>query len=128
MRQRPLGVWLRVPLIVVALLTIWVWQRITVVKMIHRNDLLRAEVQTKKEMKDKIAADLSRLEQQGRIEHIAREALGLAPSRPGQQRILMPPGFPGEPAETDGWQRLNNSWRRLTVASVSRASQNDGTP
>jgi cell division protein FtsL len=117
---------------VVALLTIWVWQRITVVKMIHRNDLRRAELQVKKEMKDKIIADLSRLEHRGRIELIAAEAMGMAPSRPGQQRMVLPPDYAREPVpvpvQANGWQRLNNSWRRLTVASVSRPSRNDGTP
>jgi len=120
-------IWFRVSAVIVALLTIWVWQRITVVKMIRNNDLLRAEVQAKKELKDKVGADIARLLRQGRIEQIAAEMLGLTTTRPGQQRISLPPEFQPEPREADGWQRLNNSLRKLAMVSISQAINNDGT-
>ncbi len=127
MKKARSSVWFRIPVIIVALLTIWVWQRITVVKMIRGNDLLRAEVQVKRETKEKISADLTRLVQQGRIEQIATESLGLTPTRPGQQRIFMPREFRKESMELDGWQRLNNSWKKLTVASVGHVIGDEGT-
>ncbi len=128
MKRGRTSAWLRVPVIIVALLTVWVWQRITVVKMIRNNDLLRSEVQAKNEIKDKVAAEISRLVQQGRIERIATETLGLAPTRPGQQRMFLPREYQPDQLEVDGWQRLNNSLRRLTVASISQAGEDNGTP
>jgi len=105
-------------LAVVVLATLWVWQKVTVVKLAQANVTLRDQVEMKREKVDKISADISRLRYQGRIEKIAVEHLGLAPTRPGQRRYL-----PGTPAPLDhntpnGWDRLNNSIKRLSLASV----------
>jgi len=127
-RRERMSVWVRVPLIIVALLTVWVWQRVTVVKMIRANDILRTEVRLKKETKDKVSAAVSRLSQRGRIEKIAAETLGLAPTRPGQQRFFPRWDPRDEPVKSDGWQRLNNSLQKLSVASVTSVLQGSEAP
>lgn len=128
MTKRRMSIWLRLPLIVVALLTVWVWQRVTVVKMIRANDLLRAEVQLKNEMKDKSSTEVSRLLQRTRIEKIATGTLGLAPTRPGQQRVFSPWDLRDNQIDMNGWERLNNSLRRLSVASVTNVLKGGNAP
>jgi hypothetical protein len=94
--------------------------------MIRANDLLRVDVRDKEETRDKVAAEVIQLTQRTRIEKIATESLGLAPTRPGQQRFFFPGDFSPAPDKHDGWQRLNNSLRKLSVASLSPGSS-EGT-
>lgn len=105
--------------VVVVLATIWVWQKITVVKMVRANDTLRAQVESKREKVDKISAEISRLRDQARIGKIAVEQLGLAPTRPGQRRYLPSSSIPLETKTPNGWQRLNNSIKRLSMVSAA---------
>jgi cell division protein FtsL len=105
--------------IFVVLATIWVWQKITVVKMVRANDDLRRQVELKREKVDKISAEISRLRDQARIGKIAVEQLGLAPTRPGQRRYLPGLPMPLENKTPNGWQRLNNSIKRLSMVSAA---------
>ena len=118
----------RIPLLVVVLLTLWVWQRITVVKTVRANELLRARVQLKNEMMDKVLAEISRLRHHARIEKIATEHLGLVPTRPGQRRFIPEMNAVREKVEKDGWYRFNNSLKRLSAASGAGKPENRQSP
>jgi cell division protein FtsL len=109
----------RLLVVIVVLATIWVWQKITVVKMVQANDRLRDRVEMKREKVDKISADISRLQHQARIEKIAVECLGLAPTRPGQRRYLPIIRTTPDRESPNGWQRFNNSIKRLSMVSAA---------
>lgn len=119
MRRRKLRYLGRVLVLTVSLLTIWVWQRIAVVKTVRANDLLRARVQLKQETVNKVSAEISRLRRHTRIEKIATEQLGLLPTHPTQRRIIPRTRTPEDEVEENGWQRLNNSLKRLSAASAT---------
>lgn len=119
MRRNRLRYLVRVLVLTVCLLTVWVWQRITVVKTVRANDLLRARVQLKQETANKVSAEISCLRQHARIEKIATEQLGLVPTRPTQRRLIPGTGTMPEQTKENGWQRLNNSFKRLSTTSAT---------
>ena len=91
MKNRLLRFLVKVVLVGVILATILVWQKITVVKMVRANDLMRQKVEFKEETARKVSVEISCLRQRARIEKIATERLGLVPTHPRQHRSI-----PGE--------------------------------
>jgi len=128
MRRSRLRYLVRVLVLTVSLLTIWVWQRITVVKTVRANDLLRARVLLKQETVNKVSAEISRLRRHARIEKIATERLGLVPTHPTQRRIIPGTGTTKDEVEEDGWQRFNNSLKRLSAAAATSRKGSKQTP
>ncbi len=119
MLRNPLPVFVKVPLLIGVLLTLWVWQRITVVKTIHANDKLKTEVAYRQEMSRKLSGEIAKLKQRSRIAVIATEHLGLVPSRPAQRQYI-PEYRQDEPTDNDdNWNRLNNSLRRLSAVTAA---------
>ena len=106
-------------LVIVA--TLWVWQRVTVVKMIHANDLLRTRVQARSETLEKVAAEVTLLRHRSRIEKIAVEQLGLGPTRPAQRRLIPRVEIPVQKGQDDGWQKLNNSVKKLRALQALKS-------
>ena len=125
MRNRLLRFVIKIALVVVTLATVLVWQKITVVKMVRANDLLRQKVELKEETARKVSAEISRLRQQARIEKIATECLGLSPTHPRQRRLIPGEENPAEDDEQEGLERLNNALRKLLAAQSDNRSPDE---
>ena len=112
-KSRRVRMAIRFSALLVAVATLWVWQRVTVVKMVHANDQLQARVHTKKELAEKVAAQVSLLRHRARIEAIAVQQLGLGPTRPAQRRLIPRVELPVQKVEDNNWQKIHNSVKKL---------------
>ena len=119
MSRQPLPAIVKVPLLIGILLTLWVWQRITVVKTVHANDKLKIEVAARQETARKLTAGINDLKQRSRIAGIATEHLGLVPSRPAQRQYIPEYRQDDQIDEDNNWNRLNISLRRLSAVTAA---------
>ncbi len=117
MGRRPTKIWLKIPLLIVLLATIWVWQRITVVKMIRSNSYLCDQVEMKRETADKLAAAISQLRQRERITATVEATLQLEPASPAQVHALIPQAPEPTATSGSGWQRFDNAVGKLAEIS-----------
>ncbi len=117
MRFWHVSIWIKIPVLVVLLSTAWVWQRVSVVKMIRTNSQLSERVAAKRETSDKLAATISQLRQRERITATVGDVLHLEPASPGQVHALVP-AVPAPPdARGSGWQRFGNGIDKLVALS-----------
>jgi hypothetical protein len=104
--------------VAVLLLTIWVWQKVAIVRKIESNERLRAEVAARAEQVHKLNDQVSKLGHRLRITEIASNNLGMVATRPAQMRPFYFRIQQEDRTHGNFWDRIRNSFKRLPTAST----------